>query len=546
MPARLVFCVLLAAPALVGFGAFSLSMTEVNTAKAVLATAATVLLGLRLLPRDWLALPPGWRRAWDGALLLAGVLGAAAWTNWGQLHYPGFGHPSETFHYFIGARYYPELGHTRLYRCVAVAEAEAGVPDVESRFLRDLESNSVVSARSALADPGACKDSFSEARWQAFARDVAWFRDRPTPRRWRLMQTDHGYNATPVWTALGGLVAGSGPATDGRIFALRLLDPLGIAAAWAAAAWVFGWRAVCVALVFWGTSYPSQYGWTGGAYLRQVELAAVIFAACCLARGRARAGGFLLALAALFRIYPALLFAGPALQIVGASLHARRPTLDTQQRQLVIGALLALVVALPLAGLRTGGVSGWLAFVRNSQVLLDTPLRNHLGLRTFLSHEAGLRADALADPKLEDPYQPWKEARQAAFEHRRPLFVALVAGYALLLGLAVAGQPLWAAVLLSAGLVPIALELTSYYAALLAVYGLVAARYPPVGVGLCALSAAGWALATRLAYFDVIFPWVSLATAAFVVFATVWAWRAVPVPQPTQRPDTPDKPAARS
>jgi hypothetical protein len=536
---------LLASPALLGVGG-ALSMTDVNSAKAALATAGALLLGLRVLPLPWDTLPLWLRRSWDGALLIGGLLGALAWTNWGQFHFPGFGHPSETFHYYVGAKYYPELGHTRLYTCVAVAEAEAGVADLDTRYLRDLETNSIVPTARALAAPEACKQHFSEERWAAFARDVAWFRDKPTPRRWRLMQTDHGYNATPVWGGLGGLLANTGPATDVRILALRLLDPLLLLVAWSAAAAAFGWRSVCVALLFFGTSYPSQFGWTGGAYLRQVELAAILVALSCLRRERALAAGFLLGMAALLRVYPALLFAGPALQVAVASARARRPTLDRQQRRLAIGAGLALVVARPLSGLTTGGLAGWRAFAENSRVLLDTPLRNHMGLRTFLSHEPGLRADALADSSLDDPFELWKQARESAFERRRPLYLGLVVGFVLLLGAAVARQPLWTAVLLSAGLVPITLELTSYYMALLAVFGLLASRYPPVGVALCTLAAVGWLLATRLAWLDVIFPWISLATALFVVFATVWAWRAAPVPDPPDRPVAPREPDRRS
>jgi hypothetical protein len=493
---------------------------------------ATGLLVLRLLPRRWGALPAGLRRAWDAALLAAGLLAVAAWSNWGQFHYPGFGHPSETFHYYMGAKYYRELGHTRLYPCVALAESEAGVPGVGRRFLRDLPTNSIVSASTVLANPDACLRHFTPERWSSFQADVAWFRDKPSPRRWRLMQTDHGYNATPVWGWLGGMLAGTGPATDARILALRLLDPLLLATAWATVAWSFGWRAACVALLFWGTNYPSQYGWTGGAYLRQVELAAVLFGLCCLRREHMLAGGFLLGLAALFRIYPVLLFAGPALQVLVSSLKARRFVLPSAHRRFFAGALLCGVVMLPVAGWNTGGLGGWEAFARNSRVLLDTPLRNHMGLRTALSHEVGLRADDVVDKSLEDPYEPWKRARRAAFERRAPLFYGLVVGFVVLLALAVAREPVWGAVVLAAGLVPIGLELTSYYGALLAVFGLLTLRHPPVGAALCGLSALGWLLATRLAFFDVIFPWISIATAFFVAFATVWAWRAMPVPDP--------------
>jgi hypothetical protein len=97
----------------------------------------------------------------------------------------------------------------------------------------------------------------------------------------------------------------------------------------------------------------------------------------------------------------------------------------------------------------------------------------------------------------------------------------------------VAQQPLWVAVVLATGLIPFALELTSYYWAMLAVFGLLTLRHPPVGVALVGLSSVGWLLASRLAFFDRIFPWISVATAIFVLFATVWAWRATPVPDPS-------------
>jgi hypothetical protein len=97
----------------------------------------------------------GSRRLRDAGLVVLGVLGAACWWNLFQFHFPGFGHPSDTFHYYLGAKYFPELRYTRLYACTAVADAESGVP-VE-RALRDLETNTLTSSAAALADPDACR-----------------------------------------------------------------------------------------------------------------------------------------------------------------------------------------------------------------------------------------------------------------------------------------------------------------------------------------------------------------------------------------------------
>ena len=140
------------------------------------------------------------------------------------------------------------------------------------------------------------------------------------------------------------------------------------------------------------------------------------------------------------------------------------------------------------------------------------------------------------DHSLPDPYQPWKDARERTFAPRRPLFAALVGAYLALFGAAVRRQPAWAAAALSACLVPVTVQLTSYYLAILAVCGLLWVRYPPVGVALVALSAAGWALADAFAHLEQIFTWFSLAAVAFAVFAAVWAWRAPAAPEPVRGP----------
>jgi hypothetical protein len=329
-----------------------LSPQQVNTVKALLAAAGTLLLVARLALPRWERLPAWLRRLWDGALLSLGLLAAACWWNLFQFNYPMFGHPADTYHYYVGSKYFRELGYTRLYRCTAVADSEAGWrKQVESRYVRDLETNSVEPAAGLLEHPEACKRHFTQERWRSFSRDVAWFRMQMPKRRWHLAQTDHGYNGTPALGLFGGLLTRTGPATDAQILALRLIDPLLLLLTWAAVGWTFGWRVLCVALLYWGTNYPTQYGWVGGSFLRQVDFVAVLLGICLMRRRRMTAAGFLLVLAALVRIYPALLLAGPGLQAAGAMLRGRRLWLSAEHRRLLLGGLLALATVLPLSAL---------------------------------------------------------------------------------------------------------------------------------------------------------------------------------------------------
>jgi len=502
---------------------------QVETVRAATGLlGAGLLLGREILIRRGKG--PSWLpRGFDVGLAILGLLAAAGYWNLFQFHYPMFGHSSDTYHYYVGGKYYPELGHTRLYLCTAIADAESGRrDDVARRHLRNLETNQIERAAHALSHPEHCKDHFSDARWRAFKADVGWFRDRLPKSRWQRIQVDHGYNGTPVWLLIGGHLANAGPASTSRILLLRLLDPVLLVLAWGTVSWAFGWRVLCVGLLYWGTNYPNQYGWVGGSFLRQIEMATLLAGLALLRRQHSFAAGFLLGFASLTRIYPAVLFAGPALQFLLESWRQRRLVLAPELRRLALGGLLAAALLLPAAAISSGGFKSWSDFLDITRVQSETPMRNHLGLRTLLSYDANHPARALKNAEHPDPYGPWKQARRQTFEQRRGVYAALVVGCFALLAFAVRGQPLWVATALAAGLIPILGELTSYYATSLAVFALLWSRFPPIGVGIVFLSGLGWLLVAQFRVYDQIFAWISLATVLFVVFAWLWAWRGSP------------------
>jgi hypothetical protein len=492
--------------------------------RAAQGKSALAIAGAALLAYGALAArreSPRMRELREGTLALLGVAAALGWWNFGAFNFPVFGHASDSFHYYVGSKYFSELGYERLYRCTAVADLEAGLGEqVAQRYLRDLESNEVVPGSAALAAPERCKEHFSPERWEAFQRDVAWFRAEVNERRWAEMQVDHGYNATPLWTALGGTLAGVLPASDPNLLALRLLDPLLLLVLWIAVAATFGWQAACVAVLYWGTNYPAQHGWTGGSFLRQGWLFAIGTAVCALRRGRPATAGALLALAAGLRVFPIFVLAALALKALTAMLQARRVFLASDQRRLFAGALVAGALLFALSLSAGGGLPAWSDFAANTRKHLDTPLRNYVGLRTVVSYVPAPAPGAVAEHASEDPYEAWKEARRAAGEQRRWLFVALVAGYLLLLARTAVREADWVVCILGVGLVTIAAELTCYYSAGLAFFGLLWLRRQSLGVGLCLLSAAGWWIASSGRPLDEVYTGISLASVLFVVVAT--------------------------
>lgn len=502
------------------------------------STIVLVKLGVALLGAGALI----WRaRRTSGASRLSrrllrdlGLFSALLWWNLLTFHSESYVHTWETYHYYVGAKYFRELGYVGLYECTAVADAEAGLAAaVEKRRIRDLDTNLIGSTAEILRNPGRCTGRFSPPRWRSFKADVGWFRDRMTPTRWAATQLDHGYNATPAWGLVGGLLAATGPASTAQIFALSLLDPLLLALMWGVAWWAFGWEGTCVALIFWGTNYPARFYWTGGAYLRQDWLALTVVGLALLRRERPALAGFALTWAALLRVFPGLILAGLALKAVGDlwSGGPLRLRLAPAHRRLALGSAAALALLVPASSLLAGGLGAWTAFAQNSIKHVSTPLTNNMGLKTLVAYEHASRARLSAPLGLEtDPYQVWKEARRRTFAERRVIFAGLVTAFVVLLAWAVRNQTDWAAAILGIGLIPVATELTSYYYAVLLAFGFLWPKPASVGIGLCLLAAVTCLIPQLTGWHDEIHTAISGAVVVFVIGATIAAGASRPTP----------------
>jgi hypothetical protein len=154
-------------------------VASVHATKAAIAVAtALLLLAGALLRRR--GRPDALRPLRDAALAALGLAGLLGAWNFLNFRYTAVVHAHELFNYAIGSRYFDELGYERLYECVAVADAEAGLlPRVAQRRMTDLATYELRDARAVLASPQRCKAAFSPARWAAVARDVAAFRAHP-------------------------------------------------------------------------------------------------------------------------------------------------------------------------------------------------------------------------------------------------------------------------------------------------------------------------------------------------------------------------------
>ncbi len=397
------------------------------------------------------------------ALVVLALASVATHFQFFELGRPGFYHRWEMFHYFVGSRYAPELGYERLYLCTAVADAENGHrAQVSRRRTRDLRDDTLVSGASMLERADECRAHFTPERWQAFRQDIAWFRDSAGGGRWwDAMQTDHGYNPSPVWTFGGRALTSLAPATRQFMVLLAWIDPVLMLTTVLALAWAFSWEIALLAAIFWGTQAPAVFAWTGGGLLRQDWLLLSTLALCFVRKRWLLAGGFALAWSASLRLFPLLLFGGPLVVVLSTLIRKRRIVKD--HRRFLAGAAVGVALLLPL-GASVSGPGAYVDFWHHISMHAKTPVANHMSLKTLFSYDRSARLSEARASARTDPLEPWTAARRARFARLSPWYYLAVA--LLSFGFIAALwkiRSLWIAMALSLLLVPTLTDPSCYY-----------------------------------------------------------------------------------
>ncbi len=475
--------------------------------------------------------PWGAGRAWRGpgrrgwALILLALLAAlGVWLWVASNNVRRAVHIWDTYHYYMGAKYFPELGYRRLYDCTLAADMEAGQGgDLSARYLRNLNTNQMERASDALPRAAKCRELFEPARWAMFTHDVGFFRAHQPRGRWLDIQKDHGFNATPVWIMVGRLLTSTGRAGPVQVAFLASLDFMLYGLIWIMVIRSFGVRTALAAGAFWLGNFPGRFYWTGGAFLRQPWLFCSVAGVCGLRAGRHLLAGVALGAASLLRIFPATLLFGPLLNIFRSLVGGGRPRLSLPDGRFLLGLGLSILLLVPAATVSSGGVETWRALANKLVTHLDTPSTNLMGLKVVASYTPATRAAKLVRGGTTDPYRRWRESRQQVFQERRTGFLALVGLFVLLLARAVWGREPWRAAVLSIGLIPMATSPSCYYLSILLGYGLLAGRWRGVATGLNWHALAGWFVVWLFPLNDEQYTWLSVLSVLFVVAVTAWA-----------------------
>ena len=396
-----------------------------------------------------------------------GIASVLAYYNGFRNGYDKAYHRHELFHYYLGAKYFPELGYDHLYKCTVIAQDELG----DGKFLNDTlnpprevfiqmkkeannpdrkvrnlgDDNLLVSAQRFLEHPEICKDLFSPARgssaerWEMFKKDIAFFRTVSDREYFNKMQLDHGFNPPPVWTLAGKFFSDMAPASTKFMQALSALDLMYIGGMFVALYWAFGWRVASVAAIFWGCQSPAPMLWTAGAFLRQDWLFFFVLSACLLKKKYPALAAAAIVYSALLRIFPGIIVVGWIAVLFWQIYRHKKPT--KQQLRMLAGGVVCAAVLLP-ASVYVCGKDSYKEFYTHTLKVHDqTPLTNHMGLRVLIAQPVAFESPLLGigttkesgrmkyteDGRLSDAFSVWKQMRNDRYAKYKYIGYALSA-----------------------------------------------------------------------------------------------------------------------
>jgi hypothetical protein len=212
------------------------------------------------------------------------------------------------YHYYLGSKYFAELGYTGLYDQTVAVDGENEQRLLGLTDLRDLKTyrREPMNYRQRVR-----WDGWSHTRWRDFTADVGHFQRSFKVRDWKKILRDRGYNATPAGHFLYHQV--SRVPLEKRVkAAVGFIDPILLLLALLAAGRAFGGFKALLAGAWVLIFYGNELHIFGGPLLYDFAAATIGFAAA-MKLGRPRLAGGLLGWAAMGRVFPGFLLLGLAL-----------------------------------------------------------------------------------------------------------------------------------------------------------------------------------------------------------------------------------------
>jgi hypothetical protein len=317
-------------------------------------------------------------------LLVLAVFSLAAHTNYLRYQRGLDRRGSVDFYvYYMGPKYFPELGYHGLYDAHTIADYEDDFRAYRSMVpVRSLHDYLLVTKGSIVERKDEIVGWFTPQRWQEFKADISVFRaEFIFDRRNSHWAQDHGYNGAPLTTAVNGTLLRQ-PFLSTEQFAqlMSWADLLLVIGVGASIAYMLGAQWGLLFVIVFSANPLNDYIVVGGSYLRYLHFGALALGIVALQKKRGVTAGILFAVATHLRIF-AVLYAS-ALLISDLLRPERRRLLLERRRFYLSFAAAGLLLLAATSVLRVPGEQNvWVDCAENTLLHSKTYAFNALGLK---------------------------------------------------------------------------------------------------------------------------------------------------------------------
>ena len=262
------------------------------------------------------------------------------------------------YHYYLGAKYFTELGYRDLYDQTIAVDLENeqvldGIPSIRDLRTYQREPMNYFSRLRS--------DAWTGDRWDDFSADVRFFLPKFDKGDWRRILRDRGYNATPAGNTIYWLLSRF-ELSDPALALLGALDPLLLLLAFVVVGRVFGSLKAILGAAWFLLYFGNEFHVVGGP-LQYDYMVALLLMACAVHRNRPMSAGLLLGYACMTRVFPGFLLAGLAIWTVVAMRRDRGFPKFTNR--FARGLLTSVAVLFVVGCLNGRGVHAWTEWADN-------------------------------------------------------------------------------------------------------------------------------------------------------------------------------------
>jgi len=292
------------------------------------------------------------------------------------------------YHYYIGSKYFNELGYDQLYIQTVIADRENKNQRLTKvKTIRDLNDYRKKKLKHLV--PEKRSDKWTDKRWTEFKGDLAVFFPRAGKKTWKSILRDRGYNPTPFWNTVGNAVSRSLDITkNNQLLFATSIDLALYAVMIGCIIWAFGIEAALLLFLAF-LLMPFNVSRIIGGYIQYDWMAAIVAGICFVKKKRPVGAAIFLGFATMARVFPLIitmgLFAPGALKFIKSR--------KIEKFYLVFAAVfvVVIIVGIIIGSFSAYGFGGWMKWKSNISV------HNHemtfgegrIGLKHIFVHKLG-------------------------------------------------------------------------------------------------------------------------------------------------------------